>query len=951
MKKKHHPSCLPLLLPFFFLLLSLHHGTAEAQNTTKIIDVGVILDLDTWVGKMGQSCISMALSDFYATHNYTTRLNIHIRNSKNDIVTAASTAIDLMKNFQVQAILGPQRSAQAEFVADIGNKTQVPVISFSAASPFLSSIETPYFVRTAQSDSSQVKPISAIIQAFGWREVVPIYEDTEYGRGIVPFLTDALQVINVNVPYRCVISPSATDDQILKELYKLKTMQTRVFVVHMSSSIASRLFLKAKEAGMMDKGFAWIISYELTNILASLDSSVIDSMQGVLGVQPYVPVSKQLENFKTRWKIKFRQDNPDIDRIELDLFGLWAYDSTWALAMAAEQVGYMNVGFNKLDTRKNSSDPSDIGVSQVGPKLLQAITRTRFTGLSGKFRLVNGEQPSNSAFKIVNVVGKGEKEIGFWTPTHGISRKLNKPHDKKMYSIFKDELGTIVWPGDTSEVPKGWKLSTSGKKLKIGVPVKNRLLEFVKVETDSLTKAPIVTGFCIDVFKAVIDLLPYAVPYEFVPFKKVNNNRTGTSNYNDLVQHVYLQTQDFDAVVGDITILANRTLYVDFTLPYTESGVSMVVPIKGDERKSTWIFLKPLKMDLWLTTGAFFIITGLVIWLLEHRINVDFRGPPHRQVGMVIWFSFSTLVFAHKEKILSNLSRFVMIIWVFVVLVLTSSYQASLTSMLTVQQLQPTITDLQDIVRNGQFIGYQRGSFVTGLMDRVKFDPSKLRPYNSLEEYDDALSRGSRYGGVAAIVDEIPYIKLFLAKYCTKYTMVGPTYKTSGFGFGFRKNSPLVPDVSRAILNIIEEGKMTAIERKWFNQNTDCPEQGKNTSDSLTLDSFRGLFLIAGVSSGAAVLIFLFVFLCEHRDILNSEGSVRQKVGSMIKEFDHKKDISSHTEHKERNPHEGINMSTVQSPRTSISNHGEGIFTEEERSISTTEPRTPDHGLFTHNRC
>ncbi|RVW71728.1 hypothetical protein CK203_057098 [Vitis vinifera] len=34
-----------------------------AQNTTIPVKVGVVLDLDTWVGKMGLSCISMALSD------------------------------------------------------------------------------------------------------------------------------------------------------------------------------------------------------------------------------------------------------------------------------------------------------------------------------------------------------------------------------------------------------------------------------------------------------------------------------------------------------------------------------------------------------------------------------------------------------------------------------------------------------------------------------------------------------------------------------------------------------------------------------------------------------------------------------------------------------------------------------------------------------------------------
>lgn len=98
-----------------------------------------------------------------------------------------------------------------------------------------------------------------------------------------------------------------------------------------------------------------------------------------------------------------------------------------------------------------------------------------------------------------------------------------------------------------------------------------------------------------------------------------------------------------------MTIVANRSKFVDFTLPYTESGVSMVVPTEKDERKNAWIFMKPLTMDLWITTGVFFIFTGFVVWVLEHRINKEFRGPPHKQVGMIFWYSFSTLVFAHSK--------------------------------------------------------------------------------------------------------------------------------------------------------------------------------------------------------------------------------------------------------------------------------------------------------------
>lgn len=132
------------------------------------------------------------------------------------------------------------------------------------------------------------------------------------------------------------------------------------------------------------------------------------------------------------------------------------------------------------------------------------------------------------------------------------------------------------------------------------------------------------------------------------------------------------------------------------------------------------------------------------------------------------------------EKVLSNFTRVVVIIWLFVVLILTSSYTASLTSMLTVQQLHPTATSLHEIIRNGEYIGYMGDS---GMLRLLNIDASKLKAFDSAEAYDEALSKGSARGGVSAIIDEIPYIKVFLSKYCGKYTMVGTIYRTDGFGF------------------------------------------------------------------------------------------------------------------------------------------------------------------------
>ncbi|KAK1550334.1 hypothetical protein Q3G72_017433 [Acer saccharum] len=805
------------------------------------------------------------------------------------------SALDLIKNVQVQAIIGPENSMQTNFVIDLGNKSQVPILSFSATNPSLtSSIKTPYFFRGITNDSYQVGAITALIQAFGWREAVPIYVDNEFGQGMIPYLTDSLQAIDTRVPYRSVISPMASDDQIFEELYKLITMQTRVFIVHMLPSLGSRIFAKAKQIGMMEEGFVWIVTDGLADFFDTLDQSVIDSVQGVLGVRPYIPRTKKLENFRVRWKRKFQQENPDIVDAKLNIFGLLAYDVTVALAMAIEKSDVGNFRFDKQISNNVSTDLEAIGVSENGPNLVKALSSTRFRGLTGDYSFVDGQLQS-LAFQIVNVNGYRTRGIGFWTPEKKVLMKklMNSSTSNNNNSASKPNLRPIIWPGYSTSVPKGWEIPTNHKKLHIGVP-KTGFTDFVKVEFDSTSNRSTVTGYCIDVFDAVMKTLPYAVTYEYIPFALPDGTSAGT--YDDLIYQVYLKK--FDAVVGDTTIVAHRSRYVDFTLPYTESGVSMIVPIKDNKKKNAWVFLKPLTWDLWVTSACFFVFIGFVVWVLEHRINEDFRGPVEYQVGTSFWFSFSTLVFSQRERLISNLGRFVVIVWCFVVLILTQSYTASLTSHLTVQQLKPTITDFHELIKRGENVGYLQGSFVSGILKRLGFNENKLIEYNSPEECDGLFKKGSAKGGIAAAFDEVPYMRLFIRQYCSKYTMTEPTFKTAGFGFVFPLHSPLVPDVSRAILNVTESEKMKEIEDAYFKKHASCPESSTLvSSNSLDLNSFWGLFLIAGIAAILALIIFMVIFVYEHRNVLK-KSDPRTSIWTRIRVLSRifiSRDLSAHT--------------------------------------------------------
>ncbi|XP_038711272.1 glutamate receptor 2.8-like isoform X2 [Tripterygium wilfordii] len=858
-------------------------------------DLSNALCEETEFGMMSLSCINMALSEFYSSHgNYKTRLVLTSRDSNRDVVAAASAGLDLIKNGQVQAILGPETSMEANFMIKLGDKAQVPIVTFSASSASLTSFHTQYFVRATQNDSSQVAAISALVQAYQWREAVLVYVDDEYGQGIIPFLNDALQAVDTRVSYRSVISSSASNDKIEAELYKLMTMQTRVFIAHMLPSLGSRVFSIAKRIGMMSEGFVWIMTDSMTNLLSSLNNSVVDSMQGLLGVKSYVPITKELEEFQVRWKRKFQQENPAVVGVELNVFGLRAYDAVVALAMAAENAvnstNFQIFQNPKSDSANSTTDLDSIGVSQSGPVFLQALLKTTFNGLSGEFRLID-RQLQSSTFQIVNINGNGARRVGYWTPDRGLVRnlKVSSGHSTTNSSI----LGTIIWPGDSTSIPKGWEIPTNEPKMRIAVPVKYGFTQFVKVTTDSSTNATTITGYCISVFDAVMKSLPYVVPYEFVPYPDPNGEQP---NYGDMIYQVSLGK--FGAVVGDTTIRADRSKNVDFTLPYTESGVSMIVPIKDNKSNSAWVFLKPLTWDLWATSGCFFVFIGFVVWVLEHRINEDFRGPPAYQAGTSFWFSFSTMVFAHRERVVSNLARFVVIIWCFVVLILTQSYTASLTSLLTVQQLQPTVTDMHELIKNRENVGYQKGTFVYDLLIGLNFDKSKLIAYRSVEECHELFQKGTAKGGIAAAFDEVPYLRIFLAKYCSKYTMVDPTFETAGFGFVFPRYSPLVPEVSKAILKVTEGEKMKDIENAWLGEENTCANSSPSvSSSSLGLDSFWGLFLIAGVASTLALLIFAVMFVYEQRNLFktsDSESSKWRKIRDLARIFN-QKDLTSHT--------------------------------------------------------
>ncbi|KAH7518191.1 hypothetical protein FEM48_Zijuj09G0145400 [Ziziphus jujuba var. spinosa] len=344
---------------------------------------------------------------------------------------------------------------EAKFLAKLGNKAKIPMVSLYRPCSFAPSDKYPFLVHSTQDETSQFKGISALVEAFKWKDVILIHEDPDFESDIVSYLIDLLQESNICISDRSLITTSCTNEEITKKLHKILTFQTTVYIVHRSQDLLYQILINAKQPAMMSKG-----------------------------LKSYGPASEDLQNFNSRLRRKIYIENPNMEVMESSVYGIWAYDSMWAVAEAVEKTNVklspvsakpeIRLNLHDIDKSKPSKP------SKHGSILLTKILKRRFRCLSCEFMFEIGKKMSSNA-EMVNVIGRGERRIGFWTcaktsikESHG-RRNLRSPHD----------LEAILWSGGTTTTPKGhFRRGMNGIKLRIGVPMKMGFQELVCMSYD-----------------------------------------------------------------------------------------------------------------------------------------------------------------------------------------------------------------------------------------------------------------------------------------------------------------------------------------------------------------------------------------------------------------------------------------------------------------------------------
>ena len=394
------------------------------------------------------------------------------------------TVTNLIKNANVEVIIGSQSLQEAKLLATVSEKAKVPVISLLVPNS-LSLNKYDHFIQTTHDPTSEAKGITSLIHDLNRTSVVLIYEDADDWRESLQTLVEHFQDERISIDRTASFSESSSGEEyhMMNQLRKVtKVSRAAVFVVHMSDSLVSRLLQCAEKLGLMEQGHVWILTARTMHHFPFSDNFATRSMQGVIGFRSYVPVSSEIMNFTSRVTNAF---------METKRYSAWAHDVASILATAVERMS--------LKTSEN-----------VSSNLLETMRQSSYKGLShgGDIQMV-GNKFILGTFEIVDMVGTRERRIGLWSCD-------------SFCGIRRDVMASST---NDLEIPRHRFLEENGetkKVLRVLVPAGNKVPNLVSMRLDPETGVYTATGFCIEVFKTCI--APFNYQLEFIPYNNGSYN-------------------------------------------------------------------------------------------------------------------------------------------------------------------------------------------------------------------------------------------------------------------------------------------------------------------------------------------------------------------------------------------------------------------------------------------
>jgi polar amino acid transport system substrate-binding protein len=292
-------------------------------------------------------------------------------------------------------------------------------------------------------------------------------------------------------------------------------------------------------------------------------------------------------------------------------------------------------------------------------------------------------------------------------------------------------------------------------------------------------------GISIDLWRQIATELN--IPYKFLELDQYN-----------LLEG--LTNGSLDVVVENLTITPERLDKFDFTYPFYTTGLGLAVPFK--QKYPLIAVLKQLLsrtvLGILISIIIVLLLVGIMVYLFERKGNPEhFGGNAIQGVGSGFWFSAVTMTtVGYGDKLPKTIGgRIVSLIWMFTAVILVSLFTATITSTLTVKQLETSIRGLEDLKK--ELVGTMP---YTTSESFLKNNLISFKTYKSVGEGLEAVTQGE----IKAFVYDAPELRYMIEqRFRGKLEMLPNTYSQENYGIALVDNSPLRKSINRVLLQTI----------------------------------------------------------------------------------------------------------------------------------------------------
>jgi len=268
-----------------------------------------------------------------------------------------------------------------------------------------------------------------------------------------------------------------------------------------------------------------------------------------------------------------------------------------------------------------------------------------------------------------------------------------------------------------------------------------------------------------------------------------------------------------DIGVAAISITSEREAAVDFSQPFYESGLSILVNAQGQSTMKALVegLFTADFVKLLAAVALILVITGNLVWVFERKKNPEQFPEPYLQgVWESTWWAISTILSGgcDAKGPMAVGGRIVGAAWMLVCIVFITYFTASITTIMTVNQLTSDINGPSDLP--GRPVATVKGSTAEKYLAAHRAD---VHAFTTIDDAYAALGKKE----VQAVVYDAP-ILLYHVKSTpgTQQKVVGRLFERQNYGIGVQQGSPQRKPINEALLKLRESGFIDELQTKWF---------------------------------------------------------------------------------------------------------------------------------------